>query len=139
MSPPPPLTPDPRAPFASGGVAGSGSSKKSTLPPPEWVDREGPRSAASIALERHERDVAVARRTGPRAELCQLRSRLEVARSSGDADAERIAAAALARALAARGTELDTATRLARRALVLGDDPALREELSGWFAGLGEP
>src|SRR6185295_5513627 len=48
-------------------------------------------------------------------------------------------ATALARALAARGSELDSATKLARRALVLGEDPALREELASWFAALGEP
>src|SRR6185295_9825039 len=48
-------------------------------------------------------------------------------------------ATALARALAARGSELDSATKLARRALVLGEDPALREELSSWFSALGEP
>jgi hypothetical protein len=41
--------------------------------------------------------------------------------------------------LAARGAELDTVTKLARRALVLGEDVSLRTELSTWFAGLGEP
>ncbi len=45
---------------------------------------------------------------------------------------------ALARALATRGTELELATKLARRALLLGDDAALREELAGWFATMGE-
>ncbi len=34
---------------------------------------------------------------------------------------------------------MDEATRLARRALLVQEDPALREELSGWFAALGEP
>src|SRR5262249_48671479 len=29
--------------------------------------------------------------------------------------------------------------KLARRALMLGEEPALREELSSWFAALGEP
>jgi len=74
---------------------------------------------------------------GPRAELASLGARLVAA--SGDAERERSAAASLARALAARGTELESATRLARRALLLADDPVLREELAGWFASLGEP
>ncbi|MBX3184904.1 MAG: hypothetical protein KF915_19940 [Polyangiaceae bacterium] len=82
---------------------------------------------------------ALPRRTGARAEQAWLRGRLVQARASGDWEAERDASVQLARALAARGTELDLATRLARRALVLGEDPQLREELSGWFAGLGEP
>src|SRR5262249_60866547 len=56
-----------------------------------------------------------------------------------DAEGERAVAAALARALAARGAELDAATRLARRSLLLGEDTSLREELSSWFAALGEP
>ena len=107
-----------------------------TLPPPEWLDHEGPSSAASLALERFELDAPVARRTGPRAELATLRARL-AASSSGD-ESERAAAVALARALATRGTELELATKLSRRALLLGDDPALREELAGWFATLGE-
>ncbi len=82
---------------------------------------------------------ALPRRTGARAEQAWLRGRLVQARASDDWEAERAASVQLARALAARGTELDLAARLARRALVLGEDPQLREELSGWFAGLGEP
>jgi hypothetical protein len=77
------------------------------------------------------------RRNGPRAELAFLFAKLES--SEGDEVAERTAAAALARALATRGTQLDVVTRLARRALLLGDDPVLREELAGWFVTLGEP
>ncbi|WP_437589551.1 hypothetical protein [Sorangium sp. So ce1000] len=60
-------------------------------------------------------------------------------RAAGDTQGEREAALALARILAARGVELDQATALARRALSLGDDPAMRSELAGWLAGLGEP
>lgn len=108
-----------------------------TLPPPEWLGRDGPRSAASLTLERYQLEAPVARRTGPRAELAALAARLEA--SAGDDAEERAAAEALGRALAARGTELDVATRLARRALLLGEEPALREELAGWFASLGEP
>ena len=59
--------------------------------------------------------------------------------SGGDGAAERTAAMALARSLATRGTQLDVATRLARRALLLGEDAVLREELAGWFVTLGEP
>src|SRR3954471_4633778 len=106
-----------------------------TLPPPEW-GREGPRSAASLALERYELDTAISRRAGPRAELGSLSAKLGAASRAGSEHEERSSAAALARALAARGTELDAATRLARRALLLADEPQLREELSGWFMGL---
>jgi tetratricopeptide (TPR) repeat protein len=108
-----------------------------TLPPPEPGD--GPRSAASLALERYELDTAIARRSGPRAELASLSGKLGAASRAGSEHEERTAAAALARALAARGTELDAATRFARRALLLAEDPGLREELAGWFTGLGEP
>ncbi|WP_437886340.1 hypothetical protein [Sorangium sp. So ce307] len=60
-------------------------------------------------------------------------------RAAGDTQGEREATLALARILAARGVELDRATALARRAIALGDDPAMRSELAGWLAGLGEP
>jgi tetratricopeptide (TPR) repeat protein len=68
-----------------------------------------------------------------------LYGKLSSASRAGSETEERTAAAALCRALAARGTELDAATRFARRALLLGEDGALREELSTWFMGLGEP
>ncbi|MET0794435.1 MAG: hypothetical protein ABW061_23135, partial [Polyangiaceae bacterium] len=110
-----------------------------TLPPPEWLGHEGPRSAASLALQRYELDVPVPHRPGPRAELAALSARLTAASSAGDGERERVAASSLSRALAARGTELELATRYARRSLLLGEDPVLREELAGWFASLGEP
>jgi cellulose synthase operon protein C len=113
--------------------------KRRTLPPPEWVVREGPRSAASLALQRYELDAPVAHRTGPRAELAALTARVTAASTAGDGERERVAASSLSRALAARGTELELATRYARRSLLLGEDPVLREELGGWFASLGEP
>ncbi|MGC4091230.1 MAG: hypothetical protein QM756_25805 [Polyangiaceae bacterium] len=109
-----------------------------TLPPPEWLGVEAPHSAASVALERYSLGQPVARRSGSRAELESLSARLAVARRVGDESLERTTAAALSRALAAMGTELDQATKLARRALLLGDDPLLRDELSGWFVTLGE-
>lgn len=112
--------------------------RSGTLPPPEWEGRELPRSAVSVAFRRSDGERPLARRFAPRAELAALRTQLRRAAEAGDGEGERAAAVALARALAARGAELDTATRLARRALVLGEDPALREELAGWFAGLGE-
>ncbi len=68
-----------------------------------------------------------------------MRARLALSSASQDSEAERSAAVALARALATRGTELELSTKLSRRALLLGDDPGLREELAGWFATLGEP
>ncbi|HEX6766065.1 MAG TPA: hypothetical protein VF103_11320, partial [Polyangiaceae bacterium] len=113
------------------------ASARRTLPPPEWLGHEGPRSAASLALERYELAAAVPRRSGPRAELASLTAKLDEAQ--GDQEQERTAVVALARALATRGTELDVATRLGRRALLLGEDPTLREELAAWFVSLGEP
>jgi cellulose synthase operon protein C len=72
-----------------------------------------------------------------RAFLASLQAQLHVAREAGDIESERALATKLARALVHAGTQLDTATRLARRSLLLGDDPKLREELSAWFASLG--
>jgi tetratricopeptide (TPR) repeat protein len=144
VMPPPSLPPD-SDPAPSGIRSGRVPSRPShepaeplarTLPPPDWT-REAPRSAASVALERYQLDRAVERRNGPRAELVALFAKLES--SGGDELAERVAAAALARALSTRGTQLDVATRLARRALLIGDDAGLREDLAGWFVSLGEP
>jgi hypothetical protein len=125
---------------ARGRVAGGDGRRPTTLRPPEWGEsRASPVSAATLAMELHEADPPVSRRTGPRAELAHFHSRVRSAAASGDVETEREASAALARALVTRGTELDTATRLARRALIIGHDPILREELSTWFAALGEP
>lgn len=124
--------PEPRADGAVAVVPAS----RGTLPPPEW---SAPRSVSGLALEWLTRHAPISRRRGSRAELAWLRGRLVSASRTGDQDAERSAGAALARALAARGSELDWATKLARRALLLGEDPALREELSSWFSALGEP
>jgi hypothetical protein len=143
-----PPRPPPSPPGQSDSDGGRSNSKGSdelvsapparrTLPPPEWLGRDGPRSAASLALERYELGKAVLRRSGPRAELASLAAKLEEA--AGDEQQERAAVVALARALATRGTELDVATRLGRRALLLGEDPTLREELAAWFVSLGEP
>jgi hypothetical protein len=112
--------------------------RRRTLPPPEWLGVEAPHSAASVALERYSLGEPVQRRSGARAELESLAARLAVARRVNDEGLERTTAAALARALAAMGSELDQATKLARRSLLLGDDPLLRDELSGWFVTLGE-
>lgn len=116
-----------------------GGPTEGTLPPPEWQGRDGPRSVASVALERGVHGAPVPRRSGPHAELHGLASRCRLARATRNQALERSAAGSLARALSARGTELDRASKLARRSLLLGDDPALREELSGWFSLLGEP
>ncbi|HVU02878.1 MAG TPA: hypothetical protein VHE30_14055 [Polyangiaceae bacterium] len=110
--------------------------RKRTLPPPEY---SAPRSVSGLALEWLTRHAPVARRKGSRAELASLRAKIRAAAAAGDVEAERVATAALARGLAARGAELDLATKLARRALMLGEDPSVREELSSWFAALGEP
>ncbi|HKO47059.1 MAG TPA: hypothetical protein VJV79_05010 [Polyangiaceae bacterium] len=111
----------------------------SSLPPPEWQRREGQHSEASLALQRYELDMPVPHRVGPRAELATLSARLTAASAAGDGERERVAASSLSRALAARGTELESATRYARRSLLIAEDPGLREELAGWFASLGEP
>src|SRR3954470_18543861 len=113
--------------------------KRRTPPPPEWLGREAPHSAASLALQRYELDMPVPHRVGPRAELATLSARLTAASAVGDGERERVAASLLSRALAARGTELELATRYARRSLLIAEDPVLREELAGWFASLGEP
>ncbi len=127
-------------PSDNGSSSGKAPPGRSTLRPPEWVEsREIPRSPASLTFELTLADPAVSRRTGPRAELTSLGARLSAAAAAGDTEGERQHATALARALVTRGAELDTAIKLARRALLLGYDAALREELAGWFAALGEP
>ena len=126
------------------GSSAPGTSPSSREPPYRTLsssegENDEPRSAASLALERYELDTAISRRAGPRAEFAALPAKINTAHHAGNDGEERAAAASLARALAARGTELDAATRFARRALLLGEDVLLREELSSWFAGLGEP
>ncbi len=111
-----------------------------TLPPPEWTaSADAPVSAATLALELHEVDPPVSRRTGPRAELAFHQARVRAYHATNDTEGERASATALARALVTRGTDLDAAAKLARRALLIGHDLSLREELSAWFAALGEP
>ncbi|HEY8944771.1 MAG TPA: hypothetical protein VIM73_10935, partial [Polyangiaceae bacterium] len=124
---------------ASEGPHGRAPVARRTLPAPEWIGFEGPRSAASIALGRLARGEAIRRNGGARAELESLFARMNSASKLGDEATERALAAQLARALMQRGSELDQATRLARRALLLGEDPVLREELASWFSMLGEP
>ncbi|MEZ4233844.1 MAG: hypothetical protein R3B89_32015 [Polyangiaceae bacterium] len=119
---------------------GAETTDRQTLPP-GFVSVAAPGSAGALvgAWLDGTRASSLPRRAGARAEQAWLRGRLQQAQRSKDLELERVASVQLARALAARGSELDMATRLARRALVLGEDPQLREELSGWFAGLGEP
>lgn len=76
---------------------------------------------------------------GARADVCFTAARLADAVDEQDAEAERRLGIELARKYAARGTDLDEALRLALRALELGEDPALRSEVSGWLGGVGEP
>jgi Tfp pilus assembly protein PilF len=72
-----------------------------------------------------------------RAELPALRAQLERAELDRDVERERVIAAALARALVKRRSELDIALRLGRRAVLLGDD-SLRIELASWHCQLGQ-
>src|SRR5262249_50943325 len=102
-----------RAP-GSDGRSESVVPRRQTLPAPDW---SAPRSVSALALEWLSKHAPAARRQGARAELASLRAKLRAATAAHDAEAERSAAAGLARALAARGAELDTATRLARRSL----------------------
>ncbi len=108
------------------------------MPPPELFERSSPQSVGAVVLAHLRDDVPISRHSGPRAEEAHLRSRLVESRSTGDLEAERQGSIQLARLLAMRGRDLGVATKLARRALMLGEDGALRTELSGWLAGLGE-
>ncbi len=109
------------------------------MPPPELADRPAPTSAGSLVLENNRTEEPIVRHHGPRAEIAHLRGAVARCRDIGDVAGEREAAEALARLFASRETELDTAVTLARRSLELGEDPALRSELTEWLAGLGEP
>ncbi len=71
------------------------------------------------------------------AELPRLRAQLRRAERQRDVERERVVAAALARALIRRRSELDIAVRLARRAVLLGDD-GLRIDLATWHCQLGQ-
>ncbi|WP_437634501.1 hypothetical protein [Sorangium sp. So ce854] len=105
----------------------------------ERMEPAGPASAGQLLIGGSRSVAPASRHRGPRAEEAYWHARMEERRAAGDAEGEREAALALARILAARGVELDRAATLARRALSLGDDPAMRSELAGWLAGLGEP
>ncbi len=114
------------------------TANRRTMPPPELADRIAPASVTELLITAARAESSVPRHGGPRAEEGTLRARLVERQAAGDSNGERDAAIALARLLAARGTDLDAATKLARRALSLGDDAPLRTELAGWLAGLGE-
>lgn len=118
-----------REPLAAEGRA------RVTLRPPDWT---APSSVSSIALERLTAHRATSRRTGSRAEVATLRAQLTQARARQDFESERGLSAKLARLLVRRGCGLAEATKLARRSLLMGEDPELREELSSWFASVGE-
>src|SRR5689334_12888117 len=75
------------------------------------------------------------RAEGVRAAVCYAVARLADAIDEQDEPSERVLSIDLARKFAARGTDLDQALVLARRALQLGEDLALRSELSGWLGG----
>jgi hypothetical protein len=108
------------------------------MPPPELLERAAPASVGALVLEHYRAAAPMPRHNGPRAEEAYQRARVVELRAAGDAAGEREASIALARLLAARGRDLGAATKLAKRALMLGDDPQLGLELAGWLAGLGE-
>jgi len=76
---------------------------------------------------------------GARAEIAHWSSTLLDVSGGEDPDREREASTKLARLYVSRGTDLDAAVRVARVALELGEDPALRADLAGWLVGLGDP
>ncbi|MEZ4295796.1 MAG: hypothetical protein R3B70_12530 [Polyangiaceae bacterium] len=110
-----------------------------TMPPPELWDRAPPASVSQIVLADLRTEPPLLRHAGPRGELAQQLSHAAAAVREGDTAGEREALIAIARILAGRGTELDTATAAARKALAMGDDAGLRAELGSWLASLGEP
>jgi tetratricopeptide (TPR) repeat protein len=107
--------------------------------PPELEVETPATSVSTIVLGAARAAEPLIRCTAPRAEEACLRARVVDAGASSDAESERSAATDLARLLAGRGMDLDTAVTLARHALSLGEDLELRQELVGWLAGLGEP
>jgi tetratricopeptide (TPR) repeat protein len=108
------------------------------MPPPELLDRSAPDSVGQLVLENLRAETPVQRHAGPRAEEAHLRARVAESRATSDLMAEREASIELSRLLSARGRDLGFATKLARRALMIAEDPAIRTELAGWLAGLGE-
>jgi hypothetical protein len=96
-------------------------------------------TVAAAALDAMPGARPLPRYRGARAEEAWLRARLAEHVGGGDGEGERQTSMALARLLVSRGTELDAAATLARRALTLHDDPTLRTELAGWLAGIGQP
>jgi len=109
------------------------------MPPPELWDRAAPASVSQLVLADLNTEPPLLHHAGPRAELAYQFSRAAALGEAGDEAGEREAYLAIAKVLTARATELDTATAAARRALSLGDDPAVRAELGSWLSGLGEP
>ena len=110
------------------------SAGKITLPPPEWA---GPR-AADDRLHVEAPPSLVRRLDVPPAPEGTLRAEMLAAHAAQDTARERVAAARLARWLAAQGRSWDEVLRCARVALALGEDESLRHELAGWLEGLGD-
>jgi hypothetical protein len=108
------------------------------MPPPELLERAAPASVGALVLAQPRAEVPMPRHTGPRATEAHLRGRLLERQKAGDLTAERDAAILLARHLASRGRDLRGAIALAQRAVAIEEDAALRVELAGWLAGLGE-
>src|SRR5690606_33153839 len=121
------------------GVLASPEADLDALPPVEASSPlEGARARDSRAPGRAPLPESPLPRWGDaRAEVPSLRAQLGRAELERDVDRERLIAAALARALVKRRAELDIALRLARRAVLLGDD-TLRMELAGWHCQLGQ-
>src|SRR5262249_12316775 len=110
-----------------------GQGPRRTMPPPELFERSAPASVGQLMLAHIRAEAPMSRHTGPRAEEAYLTARLADARDSVDEPSERELSITLARLLASRGRDLGVATKLARRALELGEDPELRVELAGWL------
>lgn len=140
-TPPPrdyPSPPTARGLGENSGAASPNSVRHLTLKPTD-TSHVPPTSVAAIALESLSTPKPIQRPAGPPAPIATLEAELSRAESEGDDAAMHRVSAALARALWQHGSELDTATRLAKKAASIEPDRKLVEQLSSWYAELGEP
>jgi len=118
-------------------VSNDASSREADVATSEALHGSGPVDFGVRGLHALDAEPALPRWRETRAELPALRAQLRRAERKRDVERERLIAAALARALVKRRSELDIAVRLARRAVLLGED-ALRTDLAAWHCQLGQ-
>lgn len=112
----------------------SGDGSDSSAPPPHFPPAAAETRRLAIVLDGPVTSPA----PQGNAPLARLRARLQEVRRRQDREAEREIAVQLSRELVRRSSELDTAVLLARRALVLKEEPALRDEIATWLGGQGD-